>query len=143
MSDPPLRPEYPLKDDRQERFAQLLSRGVPRRQAFWEAGYADYPSNALRVSRLKHVAARIRLLRDRRKRIGAKAIEKRQELAWSRLDQIYCAAIADEELNIARMAVVDMAKMDGVYADKVVSDITKNEITHIELVAGPIDDDKS
>lgn len=49
----------PLKDARQERYAQLRAKGKTRDAAYAEAGYKPNRSNAARLEAKKHVQARI------------------------------------------------------------------------------------
>lgn len=119
-----------LENPKHERFAQLLAKGMTATEAYAEAGYKPHDSNAARLSGNDRVQARVAELLDR--------AAQRTEITVAGITQrlIQIADIAektgvarDEEtgeitgtsskhLTVARAALMDAAKLNGLVVDK-------------------------
>jgi len=106
-----------LSNARHERFAQERAKGATADAAYEAAGFKPNRGNAARLNAKESVAARIAELQER----GAKRTEMTIASVTERL-----LSIADKGeraegaagLNVARAAVMDAAKLNGLVVDK-------------------------
>lgn len=100
-----------LRNPRHEAFAQNVAKGMPREEAYIEAGYKPDRHNAFRLTTVDNIASRISELRDR----------SAQKAEWTAADRLLGLkaiydACATSDRRTAISAVAEANKMQGSYA---------------------------
>lgn len=107
-----------LSNPKHERFAQELAKGKCQSEAYAAAGYAPSEPNASRLTRNDKVAARVTELQER----AAIRTEVTVANITERLLKIAQKGEGKEDapmLSVARAALMDAAKLNGLVVDKV------------------------
>jgi hypothetical protein len=115
-----------LKNQRHERFAQLLAKGIGTTDAYVEIGYTRNDGNASRLKGTEKIRARVSELTE-------KSAEKAAlTLAGLMNDLMDIAKEAREakQYGAARGAMMDLAKLNGWLAERV---------EHTGAAGGPIE----
>ena len=147
------RPVGPLSNTRHERFAQELAKGKSQAEAYEVAGYRPSRSAAARLAADVNICARVFELAER---VAAKTELTAAELT-KRLMRIAdvaektgitlgedgeAAQSSSRHLGVARAAIMDAAKLNGLVIDKAESNVNLSAMpTVIEFVAPDVDDE--
>jgi len=125
-----------LANVKHERFAQEVARGASSREAYGLAGFnttsdAAIDANASRLLSTDKVKARVQEI------LGRAAVRAEISVAGltERLMKIVEKGEASDEaplLSVARAAIMDAAKLNGMVTDKIKADVT---ITHEDALA--------
>lgn len=126
-----------LKNPKHERFAQGLAKGVSQVEAYAEAGYKPNDGHAARLAGNGRIA-------DRVAEIQAKAAAKVEVTVASittRLLKIADTAEGQAQgvpgLSVARQALMDVAKLNGLVIDKTQRELSEDQMKAVlALVAG-------
>jgi hypothetical protein len=128
-----------LRNARQERYAQEIAKGKSQTEAYEAAGYRPSRSNASALRANKNVSDRVATL------LAAAALKTEMTVAslTERLVSIADKgeALADAPgLSVARQAVMDAAKLNGMVIDQSkvegrFADVTDEPVDHDEAVA--------
>ena len=141
-----------LANARHERFAQLLAEGAPASRAYVTAGYKENDSNAARLSGNEQVQARLRELLAAaaiRTEITVAGITDRlmeladvaQRTGIVKNEEGVMVATSPKHLSVARAALMDAAKLNGLIVDKIAGDADGAPILVSKIVlCGPGDD---
>ena len=106
-----------LKNAKHERFAQELAKGKSQAEAYATAGYAPSEPNASRLTSNDKVRARVAEIQERG------AIRAEVSIASLTSDLIRLRDKGEQlaeasGLSVARAAVMDIAKLNGLVVDK-------------------------
>jgi phage terminase small subunit len=117
----------PLKNARQERFAQELAKGQSQVEAYRIAGYKPNETHASRLVRNGKVAERVAELK-------AKAAEKTTVTAADITQRLLKIAEKGEKdggsamLAVARASLMDVAKLNGWIVDKSTRELSPEQM---------------
>jgi len=106
-----------LPNPRHERFAQLLVRGVPIGAAYVQAGFASHWGSASRLRRKPYIQARVAELMDHDAALAVVGVASLTERLLRIADAAEQAGGAPG-LAVARAAVMDAARLNGLSLDK-------------------------
>lgn len=107
----------PLKNARQERFAQELAKGCSQVEAYELAGYKPDRGAATRLSANVSVAGRVRELKERAAEKAVVTVENLTERLLAIAKKGEDAADAPL-LSVARASLMDAAKLNGLIVDR-------------------------
>lgn len=126
-----------LKNTRHERFAQELAKGETADAAYEAAGYKANRGNATRLKANESVARRVSELQG-------KAAERTEITVASITDRLLAIAAKGEKakeaplLSVARAALMDAAKLNGLVIDKAEnSNSGALSVTYVNSPTGP------
>lgn len=124
-----------LTNAKHERFAQELARGASQAEAYVAAGYKHHEPNASRLRSNDKVQARVAEILERG------AIRAEVSVATLTADLLRLRdkgeGLRDAAgLSVARNAVMDIAKLNGLVIDRATVDAKVEGVTRVELVAG-------
>lgn len=126
-----------LKNAKHERFAQELAKGETADAAYENAGYKPNRGNATRLKANESVAARVAEIQGR----AAVRVELTVASVTDRLLAIAMKGEGSNEaskLNVARAALMDAAKLNGLVVDKVdASTVGALTVTYVTAPSGP------
>ncbi|WP_428031820.1 terminase small subunit [Ancylobacter sp.] len=125
-----------LKNARHEAFARALVEGKSASEAYVEAGYSESRSAASRLSTNVNVTSRVAELMA----AAAERTMTTVEDITARLYRIADAAEAIKEasgLSVARAALMDIAKLNGLVVDK-----TENRTFTYEVTDKPLSEEE-
>lgn len=107
----------PLKNARQERFAQELAKGKSQVEAYAAAGYKPNESHASRAVTNGKLAARVAELKGR---AAEKAVVTIENLTERLLAIAAKGEVASDAplLSVGRAAIMDVAKLNGFLTEK-------------------------
>ena len=128
-----------LKSERHERYAQGLAKGKTQEEAYEEAGYKPHRSSASRLRTNANISARV-------SNILEKAAVRAEISVAGLTDRLMGIAdkgevLADAAgLSVARLSLMDAAKLNGLVIDKAeidgrFLDVTAEPEDHDEAVA--------
>ena len=103
-----------LENNKHERFAQALAKGLGITEAYVTAGYGDSPASASRLSKTVKIQKRVAELQ----KAGAKKTEATVESCTHRLRAAYVLAIQKKNASAAVGAVMAEAKINGLLVNK-------------------------
>lgn len=126
-----------LSNPKHERFAQELAKGKSQAEAYSTAGYAPSEPNASRLTSNDKVQARVAEILDRaatRAEITVASITERLLAIAERGETSKEAPL----LSVARAALMDAAKLNGLVVDKSLSAATTVEdlLDHLDGATG-------
>lgn len=126
-----------LKNTRHERFAQELAKGKSQAEAYEVAGYKASRSAAARLAADVNICERVASLQKG-------AAERTEITVASITDRLLAIAAKGEssndapKLSVARAALMDAAKLNGLVIDKAESTAAGAlTVTHVTAQAGP------
>ena len=113
----------PLKNARHERFAQELAKGKSQSEAYGLAGYCEDRTAASRLSTNVNVIARATELKSK---AADKAVITIEKLTARLLGIVEKGEAAHDAplLSVARAALMDVAKLNGLIEEKGKLDVT-------------------
>lgn len=104
----------PLSNHRQERFVQLVTRGIPPWRAYEQAGYRHHESAPYRLcgsERVKQRMAELTAEMARETKVSVQSITRE-------LDEIAAGAVADRQWSAAKGAVETKARLHGLLIER-------------------------
>jgi hypothetical protein len=126
-----------LKNARHERFAQEIAKGQSASDAYVSAGYGESRSAASRLSTNVNIAARVAEILN-------KAATKTELTVASITERLLAIAAKGETsggaplLSVARAALMDAAKLNGLVIDKAEGVFTgAMTVTYVTSASGP------
>ena len=116
-----------LKNARHERFAQLIAEGKTQDEAYKIAGYAPSRANASTLRAKQNVSARVDTLLERaavRTEMTIASLTERLVQIADKGENLRDAA----GLGVARLSLMDAAKLNGLITDKIVAEQTVRNV---------------
>lgn len=121
-----------LSNPRHERFAQELAKGKSQIEAYEVAGYRPNPSAASRLSDDVNICERVAEIQER----GAMRTEVTIASLTADLLELKDAGKSLGEapgFQVARAAIMDIAKLNGLIVDKSQSDVSADVKTELRV----------
>ena len=103
-----------LKNDRHERFAQGLAKGLSADEAYREAGYKPNRGNAIRLKANENVLKRLSELQEQNARKTAVTVQSLTE----ELEEARGLALSEKQSSAAVSATMGKAKLHGFAVEK-------------------------
>lgn len=117
----------PLKNERLERYAQNLAKGEEQHKAYLKAGYHGNAATACKAAARVDVRARVTELQER---IAQRAVVTAASIS----ERLLGIAEKGEEsseaqlLQVARAALMDVAKLNGLIIDKTQRELSEDQL---------------
>lgn len=125
-----------LKNIRHERFCQYRAKGNTQVRAYRLAGFTGSLNKASRIANRPDVKARLQEIMQYAERMHGHYYKIDIETLTARLVQICELAFENGDLEVGRKTTMDLAKLHGLFEERLRADLTGDAIREIKLVAG-------